>query len=61
MMSVRKQRSLNQELHGVAPSSRRVILSSKSEMKAVIGRRGVDPIEQYLGVLLVQPRFSRKS
>jgi hypothetical protein len=56
MMSARKRRSLYQELHGIAPSSRCIILSSKSKMRGVIGRIAVDPIEQHLGALLVQPR-----
>jgi hypothetical protein len=33
VMSVQKRRSLYQELHGVAPSSRRIIFSSKSEIR----------------------------
>jgi hypothetical protein len=56
MLSARKRRSLYQELHGVAPSSRRIILSSRSEMREVIGRTAVDPIEQHLGALLGQSR-----
>jgi hypothetical protein len=52
MMSSRKRRSLSQELHGVTPSSRRVILSSKSELKGVVERKAVDPIEQHLAELL---------
>jgi hypothetical protein len=56
MMSARKRRSLYQKLHGVAPSSRRIILSSKSEMRGVIGRTAVDPIEQNFRALLGQPR-----
>jgi hypothetical protein len=38
------------------PSSRRIILSSKSEMRRVIGQTAVDRIEQHLGALLRQPR-----
>jgi CO dehydrogenase/acetyl-CoA synthase alpha subunit len=57
MMSARKQCSLYQELHRVAPLSRRVILSLKKEMKAMIGRTAVDPTEQHLGALLDQPRI----
>jgi hypothetical protein len=45
MMSARKRHSRYQELHGVAPSSRRLILSSKSEVRGVIGRTAVGPIE----------------
>jgi hypothetical protein len=56
MISARKRRSPYQEFHGVAPSSRRIILSSKSEIRGVIGRTAVDPIEQHLGALLGQPR-----
>jgi hypothetical protein len=56
MMSSRKRRSLYQELHGVTPSSRRIILSSKSELKGVVGRRAVDPIEQHLAELLGRSR-----
>jgi hypothetical protein len=57
MMNARKRRSLYQELHGVAPSSCRISLSSKSEMKRVIGGTAVDPIEQHLGALPCRPRF----
>jgi hypothetical protein len=56
MMSARKRGSLYQEGHRVAPSSRCIILSSKSEMRAVIGRTAVDRIEQHFGALLGQPR-----
>jgi hypothetical protein len=52
MMSSRKRRSLYQELQGVTPSSRRIILSSKSELRGVMGPRAVDPIEQHLASLL---------
>jgi hypothetical protein len=45
MMSAQKRHLLNQELHGVAPSSRRITLSSKSEIRGVIGRTGVGQIE----------------
>jgi hypothetical protein len=57
MMSARKCRSPYQEFHGVTPSSRRIILSSKSEMRRVVGRRATDPIEQHLAALLGQPRI----
>jgi hypothetical protein len=57
MMSSRKRRSLYQELHGVDPSSRRIILSSKSEMKAVIGHAAHDPIEKHPGELLGRIRI----
>jgi hypothetical protein len=46
MMRSRRRRSLYQELHAVAPSSRRIILFSKAEMKAAHG-----PIEKHLGEL----------
>jgi hypothetical protein len=61
MISARKRRSLCQKLHGAAPSSRCIILSSKPEMKGVIGGTAVDPIEQYLGALLTSLGFSWKS
>jgi hypothetical protein len=48
---------LYQELSGVAPSSRRIILSSKSEMRRVIGWTVVDLIEQHLEALLGHPRI----
>jgi hypothetical protein len=56
MTSARKPRSQYQELHGVAPSSGRIILSSQSEMRGVIRRTAVDPIKQHLGALPGQPR-----
>jgi hypothetical protein len=56
MTSARKRRSLYQELHGVAPSSRRIVVSSKSETKRAIGQTAVDPIEQHLGALLGESR-----
>jgi hypothetical protein len=56
VMSARKRHSLYQELYWVTPSPRRTILSSKSEMRGVIGRIAVDPIEQHLGALLGQLR-----
>jgi hypothetical protein len=52
MMSSRKRRSLYQELHGVAPSSRRIILSSKSQLKGVVSYKAFDPIERHLASLL---------
>jgi hypothetical protein len=57
MMSARKRRSLYQKPHGATPSSRGIILSSKSEMRRVIGRTAANPIEQHLAVLLDQPRI----
>jgi hypothetical protein len=56
MMSARKRRSLYQDLHGVAPSSRRIILSAKSEMRSVVAHRAIDPIEQHLAALLRVPK-----
>jgi hypothetical protein len=55
MMSSRKRRSLYQELQGVAPSSRRVMLSSKSELKGVVGPKRIHPIEQHLAGILGRP------
>jgi hypothetical protein len=55
IMNPRKRHSLYQGLHGVAPSSCRIILSPKSDMKGVIGRIAVDPIEQHLGAWLGHP------
>jgi hypothetical protein len=37
------------------PSSRRITLSSKSDMRESIGRTSFDPIEQHLGAFLGQP------
>jgi hypothetical protein len=56
MMSARKRRLLYQELRVVTPSSRHIILSSKSEMRGVIRRTAGDPIKQHLGALPGQPR-----
>jgi hypothetical protein len=61
MTSARKRRSLSQELLGVAPWPRRIILSSKSETRGVIGRITVNPIEQHLGESWASLGFSRKS
>jgi hypothetical protein len=54
--SVRKRRSPYQELHAVAPSSRRIIPPSKSERTEVIGPTAVNPIKQHFGALLGQPQ-----
>jgi hypothetical protein len=51
-MSRGKRRSLYQELAGVITSSRRIILSSKSEMGAVVGARPSPPVERHLAILL---------
>jgi hypothetical protein len=56
MMGSRKRRSLYQELQGVTPSCRRIILSSKSDLRAVVGPQAADPIEQHLAALLGRPR-----
>jgi hypothetical protein len=56
MMSSRKRRSLYQELQGITASCRRIIRSSKSDLKAVVGPKAVDPIEQHLAALLGRPR-----
>jgi hypothetical protein len=52
LMSHRKRRSLYQELHGVSPSSRRVILSSKSAMGKVVDHGTTNPFEQHISGLL---------
>jgi hypothetical protein len=52
LVSPRKRRSLYQELRGVHPSSRRIMLSSKSALKSVIIGTAVDPIEKHLAGLL---------
>jgi hypothetical protein len=57
LMSSRKRRSLYQELHGVTPSSRRIILSSKSETKVVMGQAAYDPIEKHMGELFGRTRI----
>jgi hypothetical protein len=57
MMSSRNRRSLCQELHAVARSSWRIILLSKSEMKAVIGYAAHDLMEKHLGELEFSQRI----
>jgi hypothetical protein len=57
MVSSRKRRLLYQGLHAVVPSSRRIILSSKSEMKAVIDHTVHVPVEKHLGELLGRTRI----
>jgi hypothetical protein len=56
-MSGRKRRSLYQELAGVITSSRRIIMSSKSEMGAVVGARSSHPVERHLANLLGRNRI----
>jgi hypothetical protein len=59
MMSSRRRRSLYQELKGVTPSARRMLISSKSQMGGVIsGGKVVHPIEQRLAELLGRRRLS---
>jgi hypothetical protein len=48
VMSARKRRSPYQELRGVTPSSRGIILSSKIEISSVVGHRAVDMIKGLL-------------
>jgi hypothetical protein len=55
--SEKKLRTLYQELQGVAPSSRRIILSAKSQMRKVIGERATDPVEQHIAELLGKKRL----
>jgi hypothetical protein len=45
-MSEKTRRSLYQELQGAVPSRRRVLLSAKSQLKAVLGPRTSGPIER---------------
>jgi hypothetical protein len=51
-MSVKKKRSLSQELLGVGPSRRRILLTSKSEMKKAMGVQSVDPVERQVVQIL---------
>jgi hypothetical protein len=57
IMCSRKQRSSKQKLQAVASSSPRIILSSKSEMKAVTVHAALDLIKQHLGELLGRTRI----
>jgi hypothetical protein len=41
MMTCRRRRSLYQELLGVAPSGRRIFISSKSQLTGVVGGRSL--------------------
>jgi hypothetical protein len=52
MMTCRRRRSLYQELLGVAPSGRRILISSKSELAGVVDGRRQNPIERELSRLL---------
>jgi hypothetical protein len=51
-MSEKTGRSLYQKLQGVALSRRRVLLSAKSQLKAVLGPRTSSPIERHLAEIL---------
>jgi hypothetical protein len=55
-MSNRKRRSLFQELAGVTPSSRRIMLSSKSQTKRVLAGQEIDPVERHIVGLLGRTR-----
>jgi hypothetical protein len=52
LMSPRKRRSLYQELHGVSPSSRRLIISAKSVMGSAIRQAPTHPFEEHIAGLL---------
>jgi hypothetical protein len=51
MMSSQKRRSLFQELHGVSPSSRRVIISARQLMGKVVKHPTINPFEEHLAGL----------
>jgi hypothetical protein len=55
-MSNNARCSLYQELHGVALSSRRVLMSSKSAMGTVLDVKTSDPIERHIAGLLGKRR-----
>jgi hypothetical protein len=48
MMSPQKRQSLFQELHGVSPSSRRVIISAKQLMEKTMEHPIINPFEEHL-------------
>jgi hypothetical protein len=52
MMSPQKRRSLFQELHGVSPSSRRVIISVKALLRKAIEHPPINLFEEHLAGLL---------
>jgi hypothetical protein len=56
-MSARKRRSLYQELHGVSASSQRVILSSKSQLRAAIDPPAINPFEEHPAKLVGRKRI----
>jgi hypothetical protein len=51
-MSEKKRRSLDQELEGVAPSRRTMLLSSKTSLKTVIDNKPAHRVEPRLAELL---------
>jgi hypothetical protein len=55
MMSARKQRSLYQGLHGVAPSCWCIFLSAKSKKREATERKAVNLIEHHFGTFLGRP------
>jgi hypothetical protein len=58
LMSYPKRRSLCQEPNSVTTSSRRMILSSKSDIAGVIGgRRAINPYEKESGAVMDRPRI----
>jgi hypothetical protein len=52
MMSPQKRGSLFQELHGVSPSSRRIIISVKQLIGKAIGHPTINLFEEHLAGLL---------
>jgi hypothetical protein len=52
MMSPQKRRSLFQKLHGVSPSSRRVIISASQFMGKAMEHPTINPFEEHLAGLL---------
>jgi hypothetical protein len=62
LMSCLRRRSLYQELNGVAPSGRRVMMSCRSEMASAIdGHKVVNPYEKELGYYWTDRRFCCRS
>jgi hypothetical protein len=52
MMSPQKRQSLFQKVHGVSPSSRRVIISAKQLMGKAMEHTTINPFEEHLAGLL---------
>jgi hypothetical protein len=52
MMSPKKRRSLLQQLHGVSPSSRRVIISAKQLLEKAMEHPTINSFEEHLAGLL---------